>query len=101
MARINGTALGDSLYGFDPAERPDISGKVGNAGVSICTLEDLTALYAGFDLCDPRTSVSMTKTRRLSAASMAASESAQVVFPSSPLGEVTRMTLPCSPGSAR
>lgn len=49
-----------TLYGFDPAERPDIYGKVGNSGVSIATLEDMKALYDGFDLCDPRTSVSMT-----------------------------------------
>jgi methylmalonyl-CoA mutase len=49
-----------TLYGFDPAERPDVYGKVGNAGVSICTLDDMQALYDGFDLCDPRTSVSMT-----------------------------------------
>jgi len=49
-----------TLYGFDPAERPDIYGKVGNAGVSICTLDDMKALYAGFDLCSPTTSVSMT-----------------------------------------
>jgi len=49
-----------TLYGFDPDLRPDIYGKVGNSGVSIATLEDLKALYAGFDLCDPATSVSMT-----------------------------------------
>ena len=49
-----------TLYGFDPAERPDIYGKVGNSGVSIATLDDLKALYDGFDLCDPMTSVSMT-----------------------------------------
>jgi methylmalonyl-CoA mutase len=49
-----------TLYGWDPGERPDIYGKVGNAGVSICTLDDMKALYDGFDLCDPRTSVSMT-----------------------------------------
>jgi methylmalonyl-CoA mutase len=49
-----------TLYGFDPDERPDIYGKVGNSGVSIATLEDMKALYAGFDLCDPATSVSMT-----------------------------------------
>jgi len=49
-----------TLYGRDPAERPDIRGKVGNAGVSIATVEDMAALYEGFDLCDPRTSVSMT-----------------------------------------
>jgi methylmalonyl-CoA mutase len=49
-----------TLYGFDPAERPDIYGKVGNSGVSIATLDDMRELYAGFDLCDPMTSVSMT-----------------------------------------
>ncbi len=49
-----------TLYGFDPDERPDIYGKVGNSGVSIATLDDMKALYAGFDLCDPSTSVSMT-----------------------------------------
>ena len=49
-----------TLYGFDPAERPDIYGKVGNSGVSIATLDDMKVLYAGFDLCDPTTSVSMT-----------------------------------------
>ncbi|MFT4605644.1 MAG: methylmalonyl-CoA mutase [Rhodothermales bacterium] len=49
-----------TLYGFDPDERPDIYGKVGNAGVSICTLDDMKRLYSGFDLCDPATSVSMT-----------------------------------------
>src|SRR5256712_121137 len=49
-----------TLYGFDPDLRPDIYGKVGNSGVSIATLEDMKALYSGFDLCDPATSVSMT-----------------------------------------
>jgi methylmalonyl-CoA mutase len=49
-----------TLYGEDPHERPDIWGKVGEAGVSICTVEDMERLYAGFDLCDPMTSVSMT-----------------------------------------
>ena len=49
-----------TLYGTDPDERPDIYGKVGNSGVSIATLDDLKALYDGFDLCDPATSVSMT-----------------------------------------
>jgi methylmalonyl-CoA mutase len=49
-----------TLYGEDPAERPDIYGKVGNSGVSIATLDDLKKLYAGFDLADPTTSVSMT-----------------------------------------
>ena len=49
-----------TLYGADPAIRPDIYGKVGNSGVSIATLEDMKVLYDGFDLCDPTTSVSMT-----------------------------------------
>lgn len=49
-----------TLYGFDPHERPDIYGKVGNSGVSIATLDDMKALYDGFDLCSPSTSVSMT-----------------------------------------
>ena len=49
-----------SLYGFNPDERPDIYGKVGNSGVSIATLDDMKVLYGGFDLCSPRTSVSMT-----------------------------------------
>jgi methylmalonyl-CoA mutase len=49
-----------TLYGFDPEDRPDVYGKVGNSGVSISTLDDMKALYDGFDLCDPSTSVSMT-----------------------------------------
>jgi methylmalonyl-CoA mutase len=49
-----------TLYGNDPDLRPDIYGKVGNSGVSIATLEDMKVLYAGFDLCAPNTSVSMT-----------------------------------------
>jgi len=49
-----------TLYGHDPDPRPDIYGKVGNSGVSIATLDDLKVLYAGFDLCSPSTSVSMT-----------------------------------------
>jgi len=49
-----------TLYGFDPDERPDIYGKVGNSGVSIATLDDMKVLYSGFDLCSPDTSVSMT-----------------------------------------
>ena len=49
-----------TLYGFDPATRPDIYGKIGNSGVSIATLDDMKVLYGGFDLCDPKTSVSMT-----------------------------------------
>lgn len=49
-----------TLYGQDPDERPDIYGKVGESGVSICTLDDMKRLYSGFDLCAPNTSVSMT-----------------------------------------
>ncbi|OYD07981.1 fused isobutyryl-CoA mutase/GTPase IcmF [Paludifilum halophilum] len=49
-----------TLYGRDPDERPDIYGKIGESGVSICTLEDMKKLFAGFDLCAPNTSVSMT-----------------------------------------
>ncbi|RLB43916.1 MAG: methylmalonyl-CoA mutase, partial [Deltaproteobacteria bacterium] len=49
-----------TLYGRDPHERPDIYGKVGTSGVSICSLDDMKKLYSGFDLCDPKTSVSMT-----------------------------------------
>jgi methylmalonyl-CoA mutase len=49
-----------TLYGEDPAERPDIYGKIGNAGVSVCTLEDMKRLYDGFDLVDRKTSVSKT-----------------------------------------
>ena len=49
-----------TLYGNDPGHRPDIYGKIGNAGVSICCLDDAKKLYSGFDLADPKTSVSMT-----------------------------------------
>ncbi|MCG3084872.1 cobalamin-dependent protein [Anoxybacillus sp. LAT_35] len=49
-----------TLYGEDPNERPDIFGKIGESGVSVCTLDDMKKLYKGFDLCDPLTSVSMT-----------------------------------------
>ena len=49
-----------TLYGNDPATRPDIYGKIGNSGVSICCLDDAKKLYSGFNLCDPATSVSMT-----------------------------------------
>jgi len=49
-----------TLYGEDPDKRPDIYGKVGESGVNICTLEDMKKLYDGFDLTDPKTSVSMT-----------------------------------------
>ncbi|MDB4286002.1 methylmalonyl-CoA mutase family protein [bacterium] len=49
-----------TLYGEDPDHRPDIYGKIGNAGVSICCLDDAKKLYSGFDLCNKSTSVSMT-----------------------------------------
>ncbi|MCH2042888.1 MAG: methylmalonyl-CoA mutase family protein [Saprospiraceae bacterium] len=49
-----------TLYGEDPDYRPDIYGKIGNSGVSICCLDDAKKLYSGFNLCDPKTSVSMT-----------------------------------------
>jgi methylmalonyl-CoA mutase len=49
-----------TLYGYDPDIRPDIYGKVGTSGVSICTLDDMHVLYEGFELCAPNTSVSMT-----------------------------------------
>ena len=49
-----------TLYGQDPDLRPDIYGKVGNSGVSIACLDDAKKLYSGFNLCDPKTSVSMT-----------------------------------------
>ena len=49
-----------TLYGEDPHLRPDIYGKVGESGVSICTLNDMKTLFSGFDLCSPSTSVSMT-----------------------------------------
>ncbi|MFN8242687.1 MAG: methylmalonyl-CoA mutase family protein [Ferruginibacter sp.] len=49
-----------TLYGEDPAYRPDIYGKIGNSGVSVATVDDAKKLYSGFDLCDPKTSVSMT-----------------------------------------
>lgn len=49
-----------TLYGQNPAIRPDIYGKIGNSGVSICCLDDAKKLYSGFNLSDPKTSVSMT-----------------------------------------
>jgi methylmalonyl-CoA mutase len=49
-----------TLYGNDPNIRPDIYGKIGNAGVSICCLDDAKKLYSGFELTNPLTSVSMT-----------------------------------------
>ncbi len=59
-ARLSTAFDSVTLYGEDPAERPDIYGKVGNSGVSIATVDDAKKLYSGFDLCDPTTSVSMT-----------------------------------------
>jgi isobutyryl-CoA mutase len=59
-ARLSTAFDSVTLYGEDPAERPDIYGKVGNSGVSIATLDDAKKLYSGFDLCAPSTSVSMT-----------------------------------------
>ena len=49
-----------TLYGRDPSERPDVYGKVGTSGVSVCTIDDAKKLYSGFDLCESNTSVSMT-----------------------------------------
>jgi methylmalonyl-CoA mutase len=49
-----------TLYGRNPSPRPDVYGKVGTSGVSIATVDDMRDLYAGFDLCSPTTSVSMT-----------------------------------------
>jgi methylmalonyl-CoA mutase len=49
-----------TLYGRDPDEQPDVYGKIGTSGVSVCTLDDAKKLYSGFDLCAPHTSVSMT-----------------------------------------
>ncbi len=49
-----------TLYGNDPDHRPDIYGKIGNSGVSVCCLDDAKKLYSGFNLADPKTSVSMT-----------------------------------------
>lgn len=59
-ARLSTAFDSVTLYGEDPGVRPDIYGKIGNAGVSIATLDDAKRLYSGFDLTDPRTSVSMT-----------------------------------------
>jgi len=59
-ARLSTAFDSVTLYGEDPATRPDIYGKVGNSGVSIATLDDMKKLYSGFDLCAPTTSVSMT-----------------------------------------
>lgn len=59
-ARLSTAFDSVTLYGQDPDPRPDIFGKVGESGVSICTLDDMKRLYDGFDLCAPTTSVSMT-----------------------------------------
>jgi methylmalonyl-CoA mutase len=59
-ARLSTAFDSVTLYGRDPAERPDVFGKVGNSGVSICTLDDAKKLYSGFDLAAPTTSVSLT-----------------------------------------
>jgi len=59
-ARLSTAFDSVTLYGNDPGHRPDIYGKIGNSGVSICCLDDAKKLYSGFNLCEPTTSVSMT-----------------------------------------
>jgi methylmalonyl-CoA mutase len=59
-ARLSTAFDSVTLYGRDPHERPDVWGKVGNSGVSVCTVDDAKKLYSGFDLASPTTSVSMT-----------------------------------------
>jgi len=59
-ARLSTAFDSVTLYGEDPAPRPDIYGKIGNSGVNVPTLDDMKKLYSGFDLCAPNTSVSMT-----------------------------------------
>ncbi len=59
-ARLSTAFDSVTLYGRDPDERPDVYGKIGNAGVSVCSVDDAVKLYSGFDLCAPTTSVSMT-----------------------------------------
>ncbi|NBC65578.1 MAG: methylmalonyl-CoA mutase, partial [Bacteroidetes bacterium] len=59
-ARLSTAFDSVTLYGEDPARRPDIYGKIGNSGVSICSLDDMKKLYSGFELTSPKTSVSMT-----------------------------------------
>ncbi len=59
-ARLSTAFDSVTLYGRDPDVRPDVYGKVGNSGVSVCTVDDAKKLYSGFDLLDPSTSVSMT-----------------------------------------
>lgn len=59
-ARLSTAFDSVTLYGNDPDYRPDIYGKIGNSGVSVCCLDDAKKLYSGFNLADPKTSVSMT-----------------------------------------
>ncbi len=59
-ARLSTAFDSVTLYGRDPDYRPDIYGKIGNSGVSVCSLDDAKKLYSGFNLCAPTTSVSMT-----------------------------------------
>lgn len=59
-ARLSTAFDSVTLYGNDPNHRPDIYGKIGNSGVSVCCLDDAKKLYSGFNLADPKTSVSMT-----------------------------------------
>jgi len=59
-ARLSTAFDSVTLYGRNPERRPDIYGKIGNSGVSVCCLDDAKKLYSGFNLCDPSTSVSMT-----------------------------------------
>ena len=59
-ARLSTAFDSVTLYGENPDHRPDIYGKVGNSGVSVCCLDDAKKLYSGFNLCNPKTSVSMT-----------------------------------------
>ncbi len=59
-ARLSTAFDSVTLYGNDPGHRPDIYGKIGNSGVSVCCLDDAKKLYSGFNLADPKTSVSMT-----------------------------------------
>src|SRR5690606_6372671 len=59
-ARLSTAFDSVTLYGQDPDIRPDIYGNIGNAGVSVPSLDDAKKLYSGFDLADPKTSVSMT-----------------------------------------
>jgi len=60
FARLSTAFDSVTLYGEDPDHRPDIYGKIGNSGVSVCSLDDAKKLYSGFDLVDSSTSVSMT-----------------------------------------